>query len=303
MIKLRQYSDLHLDSYWIPGKYNGTFFEEGHWGELWYPPFRADDKETTLLLTGDLWIGSHFIFSNGMSWIQGIANRFKMVLIVLGNHDYWACKEYLTIKDGARKCNDRLTQMGIYNVKVLDCDTYEDGEYLFVGCTLWTDLNKRETLTVFNLPTFMKDADMSAVYEDGPGVDVMWPSEIPHASGFSRFTPERWLETHNRHKAYLKLIFEQNRDKKIVVMTHHVPLLTLGNPEFPPSFISGYYASDLSELILDNPHVKYWFYGHTHYQNVTTVGETTLINNCVGYKNQFFEQQKKVSHVPIVVKD
>jgi Icc-related predicted phosphoesterase len=292
---LRQYSDLHLDSYWIPGHHNGTFFEPAHWGELWYPPFRADDKETTLLLTGDIWIGSHFIFSNGTSWIQGVAKRFKQVLIVLGNHDYWACKEYLTIKDGAKKCNDRLAQMGIFNVKVLDCDTYQDENVLFVGCTLWTDLNKQEPLTVFNLPGYMRDADMTAIYEEG-NVDKMWPSEIPHASGFSRFTPERWLETHDRHKAYLKLIFEQNRDKEIIVLTHHVPLLTLSNPAFPPTFVSGYYASDLSELILDNHHVKYWFHGHSHFQHETTLGETMIINNCVGYKNQNFERLGLVKH-------
>jgi len=271
-LKVRIYSDLHLDSYWVNGR----------WVEKWYPPFHKDDKQTTLILAGDLWIGVHFIFSGGSSWIEGMSRRFKQVLIVLGNHDYWPCSNGLSIKDGGRKCNELLGQMGIFNVKVLDCDTHADEEVLFVGCTLWTDMRSRDPLTMFNFSHYMGEADATIVFDDfGNGM---------------KFSSERFVETHERHKAYIKLIAEQNRDKKIVVITHHVPLTSVGNPAFTKDLASGYYESDLSELILDNPHIKLWAYGHTHYQNDVLVGETRMINNCVGYKGQEFERQRKVKH-------
>jgi len=280
-MKIRIYSDIHLDSYL-------------NWDDVWYPPFRADDKETTLLLCGDLWVGANFISNNdGVSWIQALSRRFKQVLVVLGNHDYWSCKDYLTIVGGGKKCNERLAQLGITNVKVLDCDVHQDGDVLFVGCTLWTDLNKEDPLTVFNLQTFMKEADMTAVFDED---DKAW----------SRYSPDKWLRTHYRHRQYLKMIIEQNRDKKIVVMTHHVPAYELNDPHFasrvgPWASRNGYYLSDLTDLIMDNPHVKYWFYGHVHYQNVMQIGETTCINNCVGYMGQFFEKQKKVNHITLEI--
>lgn len=123
---------------------------------MWYPPELPDDKDTILILAGDIWIGTKFIWNGTDSWISNIAPNFKQVLIVLGNHDYWAIQGgNLTIKDGAKKCNILLEQMCLFNVKVLDCDTFADGDYLFVGCTLWTDMDKEGPLAMYNMSRFM----------------------------------------------------------------------------------------------------------------------------------------------------
>jgi len=274
-MKLRIYSDLHLDHY------------DNDPSKWWVPPVLPDDSETTLILAGDIWTGTNFIQSRSenrvTSWISEVAPRFKTVLIVLGNHDYWPGANDITIKKGAVKCADMMVDMGITNVRVMDCDVYEDEGVLFVGATLWTDMDKVSPLAMYNMPGCMY-YDGKIAYETSPG------------GGWKRFTSEVWITEHMRHRDYIKHVVEQNRDKTVVVITHHLPLLTIGDPNYNGDSSNAYYMSDLSEFILDNEHIAYWFYGHTHYQKETLLGKTKLVNNCVGYKAEFKERNGLVSH-------
>jgi len=289
MIKLREYSDLHLDHY--GGAFNHTTGEP----ILWYPPDLPDDKDTILILAGDLWIGTRFIEWAGFSWIGKVAPKFKQVLIVLGNHCYWPCKHALTIREGAVKCNNLLKDMGLYNVKVLDMDTYADGEYLFVGCTLWTDMNKGDPLSMHNMSNFMA-YDGKIAYETGSN------------GGWSRFTSDKWVQTHTKHRDYIKHVAAQNRDKQLIVITHHLPLMHLGDPRYQGNVSNAYYMSDLSDLILDNDNIKMWFFGHTHHQSDTVFPPYAepgdgcrMINNCVGYQGEHMEQLGLVKHEVIEI--
>jgi len=277
-MKIRSYSDIHLDWYFA----NGAPFNP-QTGEMrcWYPEKMEDELDTVLILSGDLWVGTKWIEWAGYSWIGEVSRRFKNVIVVLGNHDYWP-QGHLSIKNGADKCNAMLQDMGFYNVYVLDCTSIEIGDILFVGATLWTDMNNGDPLTMHNMTNYLR-YDGKIAFETGPN------------GAWSRFTPERWIGTHVRHRDYIKKTVEENADKKIVVCTHHVPLPTLCDPQFH-SVGDGYYASDLSDIILDNPQIKLWTYGHTHYTLDTVLGETRLYNNSVGYTSEHKEQQYLVKH-------
>jgi len=292
MIKLREYSDLHLDWYFSGGV---PFNAETGQMKCWFPPDLPDDKETTLILAGDLWVGTKWIEFATFSWIGKVAPKFKQVLVVLGNHCYWPCNHALTIQEGATKCNNLLKDMGLYNVKVLDMDTYADGDYLFVGCTLWTDMNKGEPLAMHNMSNFMA-YDGKIAYETG--LNGM----------YSRFTSDKWVQTHMKHRDYIKHVAAQNRDKKLIVITHHLPLMHLGDPVYQGNASNAYYMSDLSDLILDNDNIKMWFFGHTHHQSDTTfppyakTGDgCRMINNCVGYQGEHMEQLGLVRHEVIEI--
>lgn len=291
-VKIREYSDFHLDWYFA----NGVPFDATT-GKMkcWFPPEMPDDKETILILAGDLWIGIKFIEYLGFSWISQVAPRFKQVLIVLGNHDYWPCKNDLTIKAGADKCNKLLQDMCLFNVKVLDMDTYVDGEYLFVGATLWTDMNKGEPLAMHNMSNFMA-YDGKIAYDTGTN------------GAWSRFTSDKWVQTHMKHRDYIKHVAAQNRDKQLIVITHHVPLMHLGDPIYQGNSSNAYYMSDLSDLILDNDNIKIWFFGHTHHASQTVFPPYAeegdgcrMINNCVGYQGEHLEQLGLVKHVVIEI--
>jgi len=277
-LKVRVYSDLHLDWY----ADNFAVFKEG---AFWYPPELDDDKDTILCLCGDIWTGTRWIEFAGFSWIAQVAPRFKQVLIVLGNHDHWD----LAIIGAGDKCNAMLQDAGLLNVHVLDCDTFAVGDYLFVGCTLWTDMRDADPLVMHAMPQFMS-YDGSIAYQTGK--DGAW----------ERFTSVKWVQVHAKHKKYIDTIARQNKDKKIVVMTHHVPLEILGDPTFGYTMSNHYYYSDLSNLILDNDNIIAWFYGHTHFQanrvfpDYAGDGGCWMVNNAVGYVGQHMEQQGKVAH-------
>lgn len=283
-MKLRCYNDLHLDHY-ADSMHETCLYDPNKIPsrpKFWYPPEMPDDKETTLILAGDLWIGTKFIEYCKFSWIGEMSKQFKQVLIMLGNHDYWPQGD-LTIRSGAKKCNDMLVDMGYYNVRVLDCETFEDEGVLFIGTTLWTDMNKSDPLSMHRMSNYMAFDD-KILYETGP-------------NGYrSRFTSEKWINTHIKHRDYIKHVVEQNRDKKVIVITHHLPLLTLSDPCLANDVGNAYYSSDLSDLILDNENIKFWCCGHTHYGSDMMFDQCRMYNNCVGYIGEHREQRNLVRH-------
>lgn len=285
-MKIRCYSDTHLDHYFARGvPFNPTTGEM----MVWKPPKLEDDKDTILVIAGDLWIGSRFIEWAGYSWIAEVSKQFKEVVITLGNHDYWPTNHGLEIVNAGDKLNAMLLDYGFHNVTVLDMTTKQIDDVLFVGATLWTDMAKEDPLAMHMMPRFMcYDGKITFVADEG-------------GSGWARFTSEKWVEIHRKHKKYIELVASQNRDKKIVVVTHHAPLNTLIDPQFEGHFSNAYFASDLSDLILDNPNIALWVFGHVHLQRDTMMVNTRIVNNCVGYPGQHFEQLNMVKHEAIEV--
>lgn len=278
---IRAYSDIHLDHY-----FDGSIPRDVH-GKIiaWYPPSLPDDANTTLVLAGDLWKGTKFIEYMGYSWISDVASMFKDVVIVLGNHDYWPCKNTLTIKDGAEKARELLRSKNINNVHLLDMNTFElGGDFLFVGATLWTDLNKEDPLVMFGLSTTMFN-DSKINYENCHG-------QLRE----SKLTALKWLHTHRKHCEYIRLIANQNPHKKIVVVTHHAPLYHVLNPSFSRGFSNAYYGSNLSDLILDSPNIVAWIFGHSHHRVDEMFGNCRMINHPVGYRGEHSEKQINVLH-------
>lgn len=279
-IKIRVYSDIHLDWY-------TTYVEKKGEDAFWYPPELPDDKETILCLSGDLWIGTRWIEWGEFSWIGKVAPRFKQVLVVLGNHDYWPQGD-LTIQNGGDKCNAMLQDRGFYNVKVLDCDTFMVDNFMFIGATLWTDMKRSDPLIMQRMAGYM-NYDGKISFSTGDN------------GAWERYTSARWVQTHDKHKRYIELVAKQNLDKKIIVLTHHVPLPKLCDPRYNYNDSDYYYQSDLSDLILDNENIVAWCYGHTHYQKETAFPSYAeqsclMINNAVGYTDEAAEEDGLVKH-------
>lgn len=274
-MKVRYYSDLHLDHY-------SHKFDSSRDDCFWYPPELPDDKDTILIIAGDLWTGTKFIEFASYSWITKVALRFKRILIVLGNHDFWPCNDKLTIMNGAVKCNNLLRDMGIMNVDVMDCNTIAIDDYLFVGATLWTDMFKCNPLAMYNMKSYMR-YDGKIIIDAGE-----W--------GIDRLTSQRWVDLHYKHRDYIKLTCEQNKDKKIFVITHHLPLTTLGDPNYNNDPGNAYYYSDLSDIILDNPQITHWVSGHTHHSYDVKFEGCRMLNNSVGYASEYKEQKLLVKH-------
>jgi hypothetical protein len=89
---------------------------------------------------------------------------------------------------------------------------------------------------------------------------------------------------------YIRAIAELNRNKPLVVCTHHAPTYQSVADEYKSQReMNGGYASDLSEFILDNENIKFWTHGHMHDPSDYMVGQCRVLCNPRGYKG--YEQR------------
>ena len=152
----------------------------------------------------------------------------------------------------------------------LERDTKVIDDVVFVGGTLWTDMNKYDPMTLHAVRDMMND--YRAIRND--------------KNGFVPLKPADTCDRHRLTREYIKHIVSENKDKKCVVVTHHTPSFQSCAPEYASDYLmNGAYHSDLSELILDHPQIKLWTHGHTHHAFDYKIGETRIVCNPRGYQS------------------
>jgi hypothetical protein len=153
-----------------------------------------------------------------------------------------------------------------------ECITIED--WLFIGATLWTDFNKGDPLTVHSAETMMNDYRGIKNTNDTRS----W-----------KFLPKHALEDHRLAKGYIKSVLENRRaqgvtDHNVVVVGHHAPTFqSIAEQYRGDALMNGCFASELSQIMLDNEEISLWIHGHTHNDFDYTVGNTRVVCNPRGY--------------------
>lgn len=259
-------SDLHLN--WLWSEIDTTD------DDVWYNKMFAMLPDSDILvIAGDLCDDATKALSyTGRSWLKDVSCMYQRVYIVFGNHD-WYTTSFVNMET---KFTNLLQEQKIGNVFVLNANThYEEYDWLFVGCTLWTDFKNQDPLGMWQAREMMSDYNYIRTQE------------------YSKIRPELILQKHFRDRKYLEYVVSENKGKKIFVVTHHLPSYSLCD-EYYSGQNDYYYASSMDEFIIDNPHIKYWAAGHTHRQKHLTIGETQCIVNPYGYhshRNRSYEQQ------------
>ena len=69
-----------------------------------------------------------------------------------------------------------------------------------------------------------------------------------------------------------------------LVITHHLPSLTLIDAKYADSHLNSCYASPLLDYMHDTPVI--WFYGHSHVQGVKEFRHTKCCINALGYPGE-----------------
>lgn len=241
-----------------------------------------DSNADALILSGDIMLSEHLhqfaIDSNDeyvksrakdeakiyREFLAACSKNFKHVLYVAGNHEFYHGKFVRGIETLRAEC------ARFENVHFLEMDTVEIEGVLFVGGTLWTDMNKGDPLTLHACQDLMNDYRVI----------------VNDERGFTRLRPAQTMERHRKTLQYIKHIVQFNPDKKIVIVGHHAPSKVSTKPEYEnDTLINGAYSSDLSEFILDHPQIKVWTHGHTHHNFDYMIGSTRVICNPRGYVN------------------
>ena len=223
--------------------------------------------------------------------------QFPEVVYVMGNHEHYD----FDMRDTYDRLKFELAPFS--NIHLLEKETWEYKNFTFVGATMWTDMNKDDSLTKWHCGQRMNDFQLiknsnrmthhkNVVYAknpDGSGLylkDAEGNLVIDRVDQYEK--PSRWsvedsIQDHDKAVDYIKIAVG-DRSKKFVVVTHHAPtVLSIAEWFKHDTLMNGAFASDLSEFIMDRPQIKLWTHGHMHNVSDYMMGDTRVVCNPRGY--------------------
>lgn len=209
-------------------------------------------KADIIVLAGDAVEGSGIdILLNQLAGIN------KPIYYVAGNHEYWSdvnCKEFI----GWLK--RRVSHL--YNVKVLEDEHVVIDDFVLIGGTLWTNL--RNPINANMITRYMRD------FVRSPGLTT-------------DFTNEK----HEKTVEYIRqcLQFEQYKDKKKIVVTHHGPSFQAVDEYYKFDTANCGYQSNLDYMLEAEWAPDVWIHGHSHMFMDKLIWNTRVIRNPSGYKS------------------
>jgi len=259
-----------------------------------------DENAEVLILSGDICTAKMFKEKKAdrvKDFFFRCADRFPFVVYIMGNHEHYDYDFKYTVPDIKKEL--KLWP----NIQVLDNEAWTlHDEVTFIGGTLWTDMNKQDSITMWHVGQRMNDFKLVKnskrmvhqkhnVYKkekDGtPILDekgCMIVDRVDHYERPSRLQPEDVVLEFKDMVQYISKVVEGKHDHKFVVVGHHAPSKLSIKPWYKDdTLMNGAYSSDLSDFILDRPQIKLWTHGHTHDDFDYMVGTTRVVCNPRGY--------------------
>jgi predicted phosphodiesterase len=253
-MKVKVVSDLHLE-------FSDIFIKNS-----------ANKDIDVLILSGDILVADKLTKLNSedgkcfRNFLTRVSEEFPHVIYVAGNHEFYNGGDFYKSLDVIREyCSTSYN-----NVYFLERDTKIIDDVVFVGGTLWTNMNKYDPMTLHAVRDMMND--YRAIRND--------------KKGYTQLKPADTVDRHRETLAYFRLMLSEHKDKKCVVVGHHTPSFQSCHPQYAGDYLmNGAYHSDLSEFILDHPQVKLWTHGHTHHAFDYMIGDTRVVCNPRGYES------------------
>lgn len=232
-MKVQYISDIHLEA--RKEKQNNVIINN-------IIKYGIDNECDILVVAGDL---SPSDFKRREFFKKMLEGRWQKIFYVPGNHEYWDTKRYHTFDEIEEKLLkiDEIDQ----RVHVLIRDKIEiifsETKYLFIGCTLWGDLQPCDKHKIRDFQFIMKKT----------GLEHPRRRAVP-------ISYQDYIDMHKTDELFLINNIPEDYDGKICVITHHcpskIPMLFDTDLHAP----SAYYC-DL-DMLFSN--CDLWIYGHTH---------------------------------------
>lgn len=213
------------------------------------------ENNSELILAGDI---CSVVSDNFEYFFRGIQDKFKKIYFIMGNHEYYGS----SIKEAniiVTETFDNLNKKN-NNIIFLNNSCYETEDKVIIGSTLWSDLsynNNDITKCKYMINDFRYINDM---------------------------TVHTYQKLHIESVEQIKKLINDNihNNKKLIVVTHHLPLYKLIDECYKYYTMNMCFASDLEDI----SNVDIWLYGHTHKSNDTIINNTRYVCNPIGYKNE-----------------
>ena len=193
-------------------------------------------------------------------------SKYEYVLYTPGNHDFYGG----VYEDTFKRLRDFFAEFAP-NTRLLHNEHVEIDGVRFIASTLWA---------TYGFGT----ANQMAIQDSMNDFKLIHVPCESDKSGFKtrKFRVEDANRLHQEAIAFLKEAV--NTEMPCIVMTHHAPTyLACNRKRFPDGRFDDAYASNLHGLIMDNPHVRMAFHGHSHYRYRANIGETKVAANPRGY--------------------
>jgi len=249
-----------------------------------YP--KNEHDADVLVLAGDIFVADDFtrdgpLRKRYVDFLGQVCSEFPQVIYVMGNHEHYH-------GDFGKTVETLRHATGFYpNLHFLDKQSHVIDDVVFFGGTMWTDMNKGNDTILWDVGRLMND--FQCVKNSNKPDVTFWTTQVEtgekvQKSRPSMFTTRDAMEDNSLFIAELTKTLDANKDKKVFVVTHHAPTFKSINPKYAHMVNMNFgYASDFSELILDNPQIKCWVHGHMHHRQQYQVGDTWVVSNPRGY--------------------
>lgn len=209
------------------------------------------------VLAGDIGLPFQQSYTDFLIYMNNI---FKHIFLITGNHEYYQIKENSnkTIEEINNKINEIILSNNLNNIHFLNNSSFDLNNYRFIGTTLWSKifLPKYTVNDKINIHNFSVENNNKLFNENYEFIE----EEIKKA---------------------------EIDNKKLIVITHHVPSFNLINDKYKTGYMSLYnqcFASQCDSLIKEP--ILCWIYGHTHMKDSNKINNIDCLVNPIGYPGE-----------------
>lgn len=223
-----------------------------------------------LILAGDICTAKHLV--KYLDFFKDCAEQFKHVVYIAGNHEHY---NYL-FNDTLKDLKEGLAAWD--NIHVLDNETFELDDKVFIGSTLWTNMNNECPLTMNAAQFAMPDFKIVKYY---------------NGKNYFKYTPAQSVIEHDKSLKYIKRVIANCSDKDyylerdVIVVSHHAPSKKSIHPRFAyETLMNGAFHSELDYMMELSDNIKLWIHGHMHDKFEYKIGITNVVCNPRGYPKE-----------------